>query len=86
MTEHEHRCCGSKEHTRKWLQQVFFQIDVGDGNWRQAKPGICFLPGVVEVNALAQGTLRRFTQWSWIEHPTFQSRGGRFKTELSPPQ
>jgi len=28
--------------------------------------------GAVEVNALAQGALRRFTQWPWIEHQTFR--------------
>jgi len=43
------------------------------------------LAGVVEVNALAQGALRQFTQWPWIEHPTFQLRGGHFITELLPP-
>jgi len=41
---------------------------------------------MVEVNALAQGALRQFTQWPWIEHPTFQLRGGHFTTELLPPQ
>jgi len=44
------------------------------------------LAGVVEVNALAQGALRQFTQWLRIEHPTFQLIGGRFTTELLPPQ
>jgi len=34
------------------------------------------LAGAVEVNALAQGALRQFTQWLWIEHPTFQLGGG----------
>jgi len=37
------------------------------------KPELCFLPGAVEVNALAQGALRQFTQWLWIEHPTYWS-------------
>jgi len=37
---------------------------------------------VVEVNAFAQGALRRFTQWPWIEYPTFQSGGGHSTTEL----
>jgi len=41
--------------------------------------------GVVEVNAIAQGMLQRFTQWPWIEHPTFQMRSGPSITELSPP-
>jgi len=40
----------------------------------------------VEVNDLAQGALRRFTQCWWIGHTTFQLRGGHFTTELSPPQ
>jgi len=30
------------------------------------------LVGAVEVNALAQRALRRFTRWPWIEYPTFQ--------------
>ena len=38
------------------------------------------------MNALAQGALRQFTQWLWIEHPTFQLGGGHFTTELMPPQ
>jgi len=42
------------------------------------------LAGAVEVNALAQGTLQQFTQWLWIEHPTFQLGGGHFTTELLP--
>jgi len=44
------------------------------------------LVGAVGVFALAQGALRQFTQWVWIEHPTFQSRSGVFTTELLPPQ
>ena len=32
-------------------------------------------PEAVEVNALAQGALRQFTQWSWVEHSTFHVRG-----------
>jgi len=43
------------------------------------------LAGAVEVNALAQGALRQFTEWLWIEHPTFQLGGGHFTTELLPP-
>jgi len=34
------------------------------------------------VNALAQGTLRPFTQELWVEHPTFQLRGRHSVTEL----
>jgi len=44
------------------------------------------LAGAIEVNALAQGALRQFTQWLWIEHPTFQLGGGHFTTELMPLQ
>jgi len=44
------------------------------------------LTGAVEVNALAQGALQRFTQWPYIEHPTFHLRGGHSTTEQSPPQ
>jgi len=44
------------------------------------------LAGAVEVNALAQVALRQFTQWLWIEHPTFQLRGGHFTTKLLPHQ
>jgi len=36
----------------------------------------------VGVNVLAQGALRRFTQGQWMEHPTFQLRGGHSTTEL----
>jgi len=28
------------------------------------------------MNALAQGALLWFTQWSWVEHPTFRLGGG----------
>ena len=34
------------------------------------------------MNALAQGTLRPFTQELWVEHPTFQLRGRHSVTEL----
>ena len=47
------------------------------------KPEVCPLPGRFWVNILAQGVLRK---WPWIEHPTFQLRGGNFTTELMPPQ
>jgi len=38
------------------------------------------------MNTLAQGALQRFTQRPWIDHPTFQLRGGHSTTELSPPR
>jgi len=44
--------------------------------WRQAEAWNVLLAGAVEVNALAQGALRQFTQWLRIEHPTFQLGGG----------
>jgi len=43
------------------------------------------LSGAVEVNVLTQEALRQFTQWLWIENPTFQLRGGYFATELCRP-
>ena len=50
------------------------------------KPEVCPLPGRFWVNTLAQGVLRQFTQWPWIEHVTCQLRGGHFTTEIvSPP-
>jgi len=55
---------------------------LGDGNWRQTEAWIVRLAGAVEVNTLAQGALRQFTQWLWIAHPTFQLEGGHFTTEL----
>jgi len=63
----------------------FFFVNFGDGNWRQAEAWIVLLVGTVEVSALAYGALRQFTQWLWIEHPTFQLRGGHFTTEPLPP-
>ena len=41
------------------------------------------LTGVAQMSAVAQGALRKFTQWPWIEHPTFQSRGRHTISELS---
>jgi len=45
---------------------------VFENNWRQAEAWLMLFVGAVEVNALAQGVLRRVTQWLWIEHPTWQ--------------
>ena len=59
-------------------------FDFGDGNWRQVKAWNLLLAEAVEVNALAQETLRRFTQWPRVEHQTFQLRGGHSTTGLSP--
>jgi len=38
----------------------------------RSKPEFCFLPRRLRWNALAQGALQGFTQWPWIEHPTFR--------------
>ena len=38
------------------------------------KPELCFLPG----GWGERSALRQFTQWLWIEHPTFQLGGGHF--------
>jgi len=49
--------------------------------WRQLAAGLnlnCASCRGVEVNALSQAALRQFTQWLWIEHPTFQLGGGHF--------
>jgi len=53
------------------ISSVFF-YNFGDDNWRQVEAWIVLLAGAIEVNALAQGALRQFTQWLWIEYPTFQ--------------
>jgi len=45
------------------------------------KPEICFAVAV-EVNALARGALRWFTQWPWVEQTAF--RGGHSTIALSP--
>ena len=68
-----------------WRFWSVFLFILGDSNWRQAEAWALLLAGAIEVNALAQGALRRFTQWSWAEHQTFQLRGGHSATELSPP-
>ena len=62
------------------LKRFFFCLFVNF--WWQAETWIVLLAGAVEVNALAQEALRRFTQWLWIEHRTFRLRGGHITTEL----
>ena len=42
------------------------------------------LAGEVAMNVPAQGALRQFTQWLWIDHSTFQLGGGHFTTEVFP--
>ena len=65
----------------KWLLFFKFLVTAVSG---RPKPEICPLLGRFWVNILAQGVLRKFTQWPWIEHPSFQLRGGHFTTELMP--
>ena len=62
-----------------------YGVIFGDGDWWQADAWISPLAGAVEVKALAQGALRRFTQWLWVEYTSFKLRGGHFTTELSLP-
>jgi len=76
---------GSLKSNRKLLTVQLFFYNFDDSYWRQAEAWIVLLAGVVEVNALAQGALRQFIQWSWIEHPIFQLRGGHFTTAVLPP-
>jgi len=63
-----------RQRQRQITKSFFFFY--GDGNWRQAEAWNVLLAGAVEVNVLAQGALRQFTQWLRIEHPTFQLGGG----------
>jgi len=47
------------------------------------EPEFLLLTGfAVMVNVLAQGAPLRFTQWLWIEHPSFLFEGRRFNTQL----
>jgi len=62
-----------------WRQLAIF---FGD-NRRHTEAYIMLLTGTAKVNVLAWGALRRFTQWPWIEHPTFKLRNGH--SELSVP-
>jgi len=68
-----------------WQVYLFLFYFFGGGNWRQAEAWIVILARAAEVNAHAQGALRQFTHWPWIEHPTFQLGGGHFTTKLLPP-
>jgi len=61
----------------------FIWFDSDDGSWRQAKAWSLLLAGTAEVNAFTQGTLQRFTQWPWIEHTTFQLRGGHYRWAIA---
>jgi len=57
---------------------VFFYFILVTAIGGRSKSEILLLAGAVGVNALAQVALRRFTQWLWIEHATFQLRDKRF--------
>jgi len=46
----------------------------------QVIASIVLLAGAVVVKALFQGALRQFTQWLWIEYPTFQLGGEHLTT------
>ena len=53
---------------KKYLNRYYyFYFIFGDHNWRQTEAWNLRLAGAVEVNALAQAALRRFTQWSWSD-------------------
>jgi len=67
----------STRNTKYFIIIMFFLI-FGDGNWRQAEAWIVLLAGAVEVNALAQGPLRRFTQWLWISWFLLNARSREF--------
>jgi len=56
------------------------ETDLFIGDWWQTDVLLMFFVGVAEVNALAQGTLRRVTRCLLIEHQTFQLRGGHSTT------
>ena len=66
-------------------QQMFFILLVTAIKGRTT-PEIRLLPGVVKVNAIAQGALQRFTQWLLIENQPSNWGGGHCTTGLLPPQ
>ena len=66
------------EHVYKYVWYIFARTIIGD----TPKPDLRFFPGRLGWTIFAQGTLRRFTQRPWFEHPTFQLRGGHSTTEL----
>jgi len=57
------------------LYNTLFLFDFGDGNWRRAKARILLFAGAVEVNGES-------LKGPWLEHPTFQLKGGHSTTEL----
>jgi len=50
--------------------------------WRQSAAGRSLKIGSCRGDwgwtIFANGAIRRLTQWPWIEHPTFRSRGGNY--------
>jgi len=71
-------------HLRGSVIFFLFFVNFGDGNWWQADAGFVASCLSFWVNTLAQLALRRFTQWPWINLPTFKLRGGHFTTQLLP--
>ena len=49
------------------------------------KPEICFLPRRLKWTLLSKERYGDSLSFTWIEHPTFQLRGGHSTTGLSPP-
>ena len=66
------------EHVYKYVWYIFARTIIGD----TPKPDLRFFPGRLGWTIFAQGTLRRFTQRPWFEHPTSQLRAGHSTTEL----
>jgi len=59
---------------KKWHEmcQEIVVYNFGDGNEQHANAWNMLLTGAAEAHDLTQGALRRFTQWRWIGHTTFQ--------------
>ena len=81
----EKSCCTNKPliiesaKYKRCDKQVFFAVRHICLSTIGGRPKLrrCFLLGAVEVNAHCPCRFRWFTQWLWIEHPTFQLRVGR---------
>ena len=63
----------------KFSLETHIYCDFGDGNWQPIEAWNLLLARVAKMNSLAQGVLWWFTQWLWVEHPTFQLRS-RYST------
>jgi len=90
--------CGLLWHVLPWCWRVMIQMRY-QGRWdivetfrRPAvirRPHSDSAPGELRppfpsLRLCAQGALRQFTQWLWIEHPIFWLSGGHFTNELLP--